>query len=75
MADPQYPGFISARQEHDDFSYSTPQDLDRAEARDIGRRRSDQCWVLTDRDVWHLNPFYKGEMQPHPEDDHPEDES
>jgi len=24
-------------QEHDDFNYSTPQELDRAEARDIGR--------------------------------------
>jgi hypothetical protein len=23
--------------------------------------------VLTDFDTWHLNPFYQGEMQPHPE--------
>ena len=34
---------------------------------ELGRARPDRCWVLTDFDTWHLNPFYQGEMQPHPE--------
>ena len=74
MADPQYPGFISQRQEHEDFHYSTPQELDRAEARDIGAHDPERCWILTDRDVWHLNPYFKGEIERHPEDGPYEDE-
>jgi hypothetical protein len=25
------------------------------------------CWILSDRDVWYRNPYYKGPAQPHPE--------
>ncbi len=46
---------------------------DREEARERGRQRPDQAWVLTDRDVWHRNPFYAGPPQPHPEDDREND--
>lgn len=44
---------------------------DREEARELGRLHPDRQWVLTDRDVWHRNPFYSGPEQPHPEDDAP----
>lgn len=44
---------------------------DGEEARELGRLHPDLQWVLTDRDVWHRNPFYSGPEQPHPEDDAP----
>lgn len=47
---------------------STETELDNDEAYELGRLRPDQAWVLTDRDVWHKNPFYKGRPVPHPED-------
>lgn len=56
-------------QEERDFNYSTESEWDRADAMDRGFNNKDQEWVLTDRDVWHLNPYYEGEPGPHPYDD------
>jgi len=56
-------------QEEADFVVATDADWDRAEARDLGERNVEVEWVLTDRDVWHKNPFYTGEPGRHPEDD------
>ena len=55
------------RQELEDGIPSTQSEWDRADALQRGEERPDQAWVLTDRDVWHANPFYKGPPQPHPE--------
>ena len=41
-----------------------------------GREQLNQCWILSDRDVWYRNPFYTGPVEPHPEevsDDDPEE--
>lgn len=43
-------------------------------ARNMGYDRPEQAWILSDRDVWYPNPFYKGIPQPHPEDHPYEDE-
>ncbi len=56
-----------AEQEERDFTYATPGDWDREEARELGQLHPEQCWILTDRDVWHRNPNYTGPDQPHPE--------
>jgi len=29
---------------------------------------AEQCWFLTDRDVWVRNPAFQGPTEPHPED-------
>ena len=50
------------------FTYATDQEWDRAEAYEIGRDHPERAWVLTDRDVWHANPFYHGPAVPHPEE-------
>lgn len=50
------------------FTYSTDSEWDRAEAWELGADSPNRAWVLTDRDVWHANPFYKGPPVPHPED-------
>lgn len=42
---------------------------DREQARELGRADPGRAWVLTDRDVWHPNPFYTGPEVRHPEDD------
>jgi hypothetical protein len=58
---------IHAQEEHD-FHASTATEWDNAEARELGETNPDQAWVLTDRDVWHFNPFYVGPPIPHPEE-------
>ena len=50
------------------WEYATETDLDRMDAEERGAARPDVAWICTDRDVWHANPFYKGEPVPHPED-------
>ena len=50
-----------------DFHYSTDAEWDRAEARELGALHPERTWILTDRDVFHANPFYKGPPVPHPE--------
>lgn len=42
---------------------------DRQYAETVGSERPDLAWILSDRDVWYRNPYYKGPPQPHPEDD------
>ena len=54
---------------YDNDGYGTEADWDREDARERGAARLDAPWVLTDRDVWHLNPFYRGPRMPHPEDE------
>ncbi len=39
-------------------------------ARNVGRQRQQQAWILSDRDVWYRNPFYTGPAVRHPEDDY-----
>ena len=51
-----------------EFYHSTDSEWDRAEARELGAQRPEVAWVLTDRDVWHANPYYQGPPVPHPED-------
>lgn len=40
---------------------------DREYAHEAGRDRPDLDWILSDRDVWYPNPFFKGKRGPHPE--------
>jgi hypothetical protein len=61
-------------EEEANFHHSSDTDWDNAEARELSGLNPDQEWVLTDRDVWHKNPFYTGEPGPHPEDDHYEED-
>jgi len=56
------------QQEEANHIVATDTDLDRADARQSGQEHPERAWVLTDRDVWHANPFYKGPAVPHPED-------
>ena len=49
------------------MTFTAQADRQYAEAK--GSERRDQQWILSDRDVWYRNPFYKGAPQPHPEDD------
>jgi len=41
-----------------DFIYASDTEWDRAEAREKGAQNSDCPWISTDRDVWHVNPFW-----------------
>jgi hypothetical protein len=34
-----------------------------------GSERPQHAWILTPYDTWVRNPSYRGEPQPHPEDD------
>jgi hypothetical protein len=54
---------------------ATEAQADAEYARNTGYDRPEQAWILSDRDVWYPNPFYKGIPQPHPEDHPYEDES
>ncbi len=49
------------------FEYSSDTDWDNAEASELGAKHPEKCWILTDRDVWHRNPYYQGPDVPHPE--------
>ena len=61
--------------DHDeDFYYASDADWDREAARELGAAHPERAWILTDRDVWHANPFYKGPAVPHPEDYLPNDD-
>ena len=56
-------------EEHLAFHYSSESECDRAEAYALGFHYPERAWISTDRDVWHKNPYYKGPLMPHPEDD------
>ena len=47
-------------QEEQDFHHSSDSEWDNAEAAELGQADTTSCWVLTDRDVWHRNPFDTG---------------
>lgn len=61
-------------QEEADFRVSTDAEVDREDARLIGERRPEQDWILSDRDVWYPNPYFKGVRGPHPEEGNNEDD-
>ena len=48
---------------------ATEAQADAEYAHNVGYDRPEQAWILSDRDVWYANPFYKGIPHPHPEDD------
>ena len=63
---------------YDDERTMTEADWEWQDVKERGSHRPDSYWVLTDRDVWHKNPFYIPSINclgtkepPHP---HPEDE-
>jgi hypothetical protein len=49
---------------------ATQAEADREYVRNVGAEDTERCWILSDRDVWYRNPFYRGEDQPHPEDEY-----
>jgi hypothetical protein len=53
--------------------YATMAQADREYADNVGAQRRDVCWILSDRDVWYRNPYYKGSVEPHPEASNYED--
>jgi len=53
--------------EERDFTIATDSEWDRAEAFEVGAANPDKAWIVTDRDVWHVNPFYTGPPVSHPE--------
>jgi hypothetical protein len=54
-------------QEELDFHCSSEAEIDREAARISGQSRPYQDWILSDRDVWYINPSFEGEPGPHPE--------
>ena len=70
--------FFSVLDSMYDEQTMTESDWDWQDAKERGSHRPDSYWVLTDRDVWHKNPFYipsinclgtKEPLPPHPEDE------
>jgi len=71
-------------EEHNEFNYSTDAEWDKEDARIRGEQNPDYPWISTDRDVWHVNPYwgkydkwgnplqkeYPYKNCPHPEDWH-----
>lgn len=49
------------------MALATHDDAFKELARNTGDKTPERCWLLTDWDVWVLNPHYVGEPQPHPE--------
>jgi|TARA_R110000824_G_C15033770_1_gene659670 hypothetical protein len=62
------------QQEEENHFVATEAEWDRASARELGEANTKHCWILTNRDVWYLNPFYEGPIKPHPEDYDGDDE-
>lgn len=55
--------------------FATEASADLEFASNVGRDNADQAWILSDRDAWYANPFYKGPPVAHPEDeDHDEED-
>lgn len=48
---------------------ATMAEADDEYVRNVSHERSDEAWILSDRDVWYRNPAYKGPPVRHPEDD------
>jgi len=45
-------------EEHNEFNYSTDAEWDKEDARIRGEQNPDYPWISTDRDVWHVNPYW-----------------
>jgi len=45
-------------QEHNEFNYSTDAEWDKEDARIRGEQNQDSPWICSDRDVWHVNPYW-----------------
>ena len=61
--------YLTGLEEHLSFHYASEGEADRAEAYALGAEFPERAWILTDRDAWHANPYYKGPPVRHPEDD------
>lgn len=51
----------------DDDRLATMAEADVEYAHNVGGMQRDEAWILSDRDVWHRNPYYTGPAVPHPE--------
>lgn len=49
-----------------DIPASPKSEIDKADA--LRTAQSEQCWILSNSDVWYRNPNYKGPDEPHPDD-------
>jgi hypothetical protein len=47
---------------------ATDAEADQEYALNVGHDNPDVAWILSDRDVWYRNPFYRGPEVRHPED-------
>jgi hypothetical protein len=52
-----------------DDRLATEAEADREYANYAGSVDRNRAWVLSDRDVWYANPYYRGPAVPHPEDE------
>ena len=48
---------------------ATQMDAEREFVAWVGAEDPDDAWILSDRDAWYRNPFYRGPDVPHPEED------
>ena len=48
---------------------SYEQMADQEYAHNAGMDHPERAWILSNRDVWYRNPFYRGPAVPHPDDD------
>jgi len=55
--------------EDDYYPLATEAEADREYARNFGMDHPAMPWILSDRDVWYPNPFYRGPAVRHPEDE------
>lgn len=54
-------------QRAEESGYQSMAEADRSTASHIGYKHPERAWILSDRDVWYRNPFYKGPAVPHPD--------
>lgn len=59
---------MDAYQEHLNSLPDSIAEAERGIVLHLGARKPQQCWILSDRDVWYRNPYYVGPVEPHPED-------
>lgn len=39
---------------------ATQAEADLEYVRNVGAEDTERCWILSDRDVWYRNPYYRG---------------
>jgi len=59
---------------YEEYRLATMAQADTEYATNVGSQNREKPWILSDLDVWHQNPFYKGPPVPHPESESVEDE-